>query len=198
MVLLIALTFSRLTEAFTTSTTTSEQVQQGQLLTFDALIQNISQYKFLPQSYVLLELLKDQTRLKPTITIDEQIEELKSSTYRVFIDTLDVTKDFKPQVKFYCQVDESSDTHAIKKIVNVELNRHQNNHPKAFHGQMFINVENPNRIYYSINGEFYEGGSTSYESGLNIGTHQPTRIQFESSTSVNSYQYYFAERAINY
>lgn len=114
----------------------------------------------------------------------------RSGTYRVISSTFDVTSVYRPSLEFYCQTSEwSGSFRAIDKILNIGMNRYSNNRSKQFSGSVYANLEDPNRIYWIVNGDFYDNGTTSVNGGVNIGVGEKSSVDFSVSYSSNHYAY---------
>lgn len=114
----------------------------------------------------------------------------RAGTYRVISSTFDVTSVYRPSLEFYCQTSEwSGSFRSIEKILNIGMNRYSNNRSKQFNGSVYANLEDPNRIYWIVNGNFYDNGTTSVNGGVNIGIGEKSSVNFSVSYSSNYYAY---------
>ncbi|MBD8046498.1 MAG: hypothetical protein KID00_04060 [Clostridium argentinense] len=115
----------------------------------------------------------------------------RAGTYRTIATPFEVTAGYKPKVTFYCQIDEYSGSNfrAIVKILNIGMDRSSNGFSKQFGGTVYANLETEKRIYWNVNGDFYDNGSTSVQGGVNIGIGQNSSVNFSLSYSSNHYKY---------
>lgn len=119
----------------------------------------------------------------------------RSATYRSISSTFTVTSSYKPSVRFYCETDEwaGSSFRAIKKIINVSMNRGYNGISKQFGGSVFARLEAPNKVYWLVDGDFYNNGTTSFNGAVSIGLGEGSSVSFGVSHSSNHYAYCYEE-----
>jgi len=101
-------------------------------------------------------------------------------------------------MRFYCQTDESGNFRAIKKILNIEMIRGYQGKSKQFNGNTYVKLEDANRIFYSVNGDFYNNGTTTYSSGVSIGIGKNSSVKFGVSNASNHYKYRYIESRIRF
>lgn len=111
------------------------------------------------------------------------------ASYRTMSSQFTVTSSYKPTLKFYCQTDESGSFRAIKKILNVSMDRSYNGTSKQFGGEVYTNLEDPNRIYWIVSGDFYNNGTTTFNGSVSIGLGQSDSVTFGISHASNHYSY---------
>ncbi len=88
-----------------------------------------------------------------------------TATYRIISDTLNVTADYKPRINFYCQVSEGEGHEAIVSINSVNLTRAYNAKVYEYAGSIYYNLEDPNRFYYTMDGDWYQNGTMTISGG---------------------------------
>ena len=71
--------------------------------------------------------------------------------------------------------------------------RKYNDMTKQFGGTVYTNLEDANSIYYIVNGDFYNNGTTTGGGGVNIGVGEGVSLNFNLSYSSNEYAYCYAE-----
>ena len=49
---------------------------------------------------------------------------------------------------------------------------------KQFSGSLYVNLEQADRIFYIINGDFFDNGTTTLSGGLNIGIGEGASAKF--------------------
>lgn len=115
------------------------------------------------------------------------VSSLRSSTFRTFSDRVDVNDNYRPSVKFYCQTSEGGGFLGIVKILNVGMNRKNNGMTKQFGGTIYTNLENAGTIYWSVDGNFYNNGTTTCSGGVNVGIDDFASVNFNVSHSTDFY-----------
>lgn len=121
-----------------------------------------------------------------------------SYTYRTFSSQFTVTSSYKPSVTFYCKTEESGGFRGIVTILTVQMNRSYNGISKQFGGTVYANLEDPNRIYYIVNGDFYNNGTTTVNGGVNVGVGSSASVKFGVSSSSNHYAYTYKTGYVNF
>jgi hypothetical protein len=122
-----------------------------------------------------------------------------AATYRTLTSRFTVTSSYQPALKYYVQTDEGGGSfRAIVKILNVGMDRNWNGMSKQFSGDVYTHLQNPNRIYYIVNGDFYNNGTTVSDGSVNIGIGDFFTVQFGVSYSSNHYKYCYVEGYYNF
>lgn len=117
-----------------------------------------------------------------------------SATYRTINTRFTVTSTYKPSLNFYCQTNEGGTSfRAIKKILNVSMNRAHlgTGRSKQFGGDVYTKLEDANRIYWIVNGDFFDNGSTTGGGSVNLGIDKAASIEFNASHTSNHYKYIY-------
>ena len=83
----------------------------------------------------------------------------KSRTYRILSEKVIVNPNYEARVKFYCRTDESGQFRGITKLLAASLVNKDGNKESPFTGNLFAYLEDPNRVFYMVSGEFYHKGS---------------------------------------
>ncbi len=123
------------------------------------------------------------------------IKRTASAQYRTLSDTLNVTTTYKPKINFYCEVSEGGGYASIKKVLNVNMNRVYNGFSKQFAGSVYYNLEDFTHIYYTIDGDFYDNGTTTVGVSIEIGIGEGASVTFGCSYASNHYAgFYVATR----
>lgn len=117
------------------------------------------------------------------------IYERSSQTYRTISTRVTVTNSYKPSISFYCEISEYGSYHGIIRILKAEINRNYNGMSKQFSGSLYVNLERADRIFYIINGDFFNNGSSTLSGGLNIGVGESASVNFGGSYVSNHYKY---------
>lgn len=78
----------------------------------------------------------------------------------------------------------------IKKILNVDMDRAAGfGTSKAFGGTVYTILEDAGTIYWMVNGDFFGQGSTTVNTGVDIGVSQFATVNFSVSYSSSHYAY---------
>ena len=96
-------------------------------------------------------------RAKIILSID--FSDSKSRTYRILSEKVIVNPNYEARVKFYCQTDESGQFRGITKLLATSLVNKDGDKETPFTGNLFAYLEDPNRVFYMVSGEFYHKGS---------------------------------------
>jgi len=62
---------------------------------------------------------------------------------------------------------------------------------KSFDGTVYTKLEDPNRIYWIVNGDFLDNGTTTGGGAVNIGIDKAASIEFNASRTTNHYKYLY-------
>lgn len=124
--------------------------------------------------------------------------ELKDFSYTTLSKALNVNPDYKPTLKFYIQVDSSHGTYYIYKILKVDMNKQYNSKSKNFTGNIYYNLETNTKIYYSINGDFYNKGTISTTGGGSVGIGESGELYFSLTGASSHFKYFYEEDYVHY
>ena len=87
------------------------------------------------------------------------LPESESRTYRIISEKVIVNPNYEARVKFYCRTDESGQFRGITKLLAASLVNKDGDKEAPFTGNLFAYLEDPNRVFYMVSGEFYHKGS---------------------------------------
>lgn len=177
------------TQDFLVSLNDKNDTVIGSVMTFDEILQDIAKTNKISIKQAEHELIGDDINIR---------REARSKQYRTLSQQFSVNNKYKPTMRFYCETTESGLFRGIKKILRVDMIRGYKGVSKQFNGSVYVNLEDANRIFYIVNGDFYNNGTTSYESGVNIGVGKFATIGFKVSSSSNHYQYKYIESRLNF
>ena len=93
------------------------------------------------------------------IILSISLSDSKARTYRILSEKIIVNPDYEARVKFYCRTDESGQFRGITKLLATSLVNKDGNKEAPFVGNLFAYLEDPNRVFYMVSGEFYHKGS---------------------------------------
>lgn len=155
---------------------------ESKALTYDELIQEVMKNEKLTEA-----------EAKEFIGVGEK--KSVRATYRTYKYSVEVTSAYKPQVVFYCETSEWGNYRGILSLLNTSLNRGYNGISKQFSGTIYTNLENAACIYFELNGDFYNNGTTSMSGGVSVGVGEKTTVNFSVSSASNHFKYiYKADR----
>ena len=86
------------------------------------------------------------------------LSDTKSRTYRILSEKIIVNPNYEARVKFYCRTDESVQFRGIMKLLAASLVNKDGDKEAPFTGNLFAYLEDPNRVFYMVSGEFYHTG----------------------------------------
>ena len=124
--------------------------------------------------------------------------ERSSQTYRTISTQITVTNSYKPSISFYCETSEYGTYHGIIRVLRTEINRNYNGMSKQFSGSLYVNLEQADRIFYIINGDFFNNGSSTLSGGLNIGIGESASVNLGGSYVSNHYKYVYHEGRVHF
>lgn len=162
--------------------------------TFDEIAKEIAEEENIPISQARNHVLS----AVGTITTNgiESPVSPEATGYFTLTKRITVTSTYKPALKFRVYADYTPGTsfRGIKKIVHVSMDRTSTNGvTKQFDGEVYAYLQDANTIYYQINGDFFNNGSTSFSGSVNIGVRQSATVTFTVSGSTNHYKYIWTE-----
>ena len=86
------------------------------------------------------------------------LSDSKARTYRILSEKIIVNPNYEVRIKFYCRTDESGQFRGITKLLAISLVNKDGDKETPFTGNLFAYLEDPNRVFYMISGEFYHKG----------------------------------------
>ena len=87
------------------------------------------------------------------------LSDSKARIYRILSEKLIVNPNYEARVKFYCRTDESGQFRGITKLLATSLVNKDGDKETPFTGNLFAYLEDPNRVFYMVSGEFHLKGS---------------------------------------
>ena len=87
------------------------------------------------------------------------LSDSKARTYRILSEKIIVNPNYEARVKFYCRTDESGQFRGITKLLATSLVNKDGDKEVPFTGNLFAYLEDPNRVFFMVSGEFYHKGS---------------------------------------
>ena len=115
-----------------------------------------------------------------------QKETRASATYRTLSVSLTVTSTYRPRIEFYCRTSESGSYWGILSIYSVQLVRSYSGISKQFTGNISVWLRSAYQIEYTINGDFYNNGTTTVSGGggLDLGIGESVNISLSASMNL--------------
>lgn len=114
--------------------------------------------------------------------------------------SLTVTSTYRPRIEFYCRTSESGSYWGILSIYSVQLVRSYSGISKQFTGNISVWLRSAYQIEYTINGDFYNNGTTTVSGGggLDLGIGESVNISLSASMSYesNHYKYFYEHRTV--
>ena len=96
---------------------------------------------------------------KAKVILSIDLSDSKARTYRILSEKIIVNPNYVARIKFYCRTDESGQFRGITKLLAASLVNKDGDKEAPFTGNLFAYLEDPNRIFYMVSGEFYHKGS---------------------------------------
>ena len=87
------------------------------------------------------------------------LSDSKARTYRILSEKIIVNPNHEVRIKFYCRTDESGQFRGITKLLATSLVNKDGDKEAPFTGNLFAYLEDPNRVFYMVSGEFYHKGA---------------------------------------
>lgn len=80
-------------------------------------------------------------------------------------------------------------------ILSANMNRSYNGTSKQFGGTVYTHLQHANRIFYRVEGDFYNNGITTFNGGVNLSIDNSGSINFGLSNASNHFIYAYIEGA---
>ncbi|MEC3226098.1 hypothetical protein P9027_29715 [Bacillus thuringiensis] len=163
--------------------------QISEVLTFDQITEQIAKDTNTPKEQVVQQMLSQNKARGP-----QAAAVMLADTYRTISSSFTVTSSYKPTARFYCATNEGGGSfRAIREIKYINMDRSSNGMSKAFGGTLQAHLQDPNRIYYIVNGDFFNNGSTTVNGGVSINIGESGSVTFGISSTSNHYKYAYVE-----
>ncbi|MGN7895287.1 hypothetical protein ACTJJY_24920 [Bacillus sp. 22475] len=168
--------------------TDQSNVQIGEVLTFGELVNQIAADTNKPREEISQQLIaQGKSRGQSSATT-------LAGTYRTLTTNFSVTPFYSPSLRFYCETNEwSGSFRGIKEIKHINMNRDANGLSKTFSGTVQANLEDPNRIFYIVNGDFHNNGTTTFNGNVSITVGKTESVGFSASYATSHYKYIYKE-----
>lgn len=155
------------------------------VLTFDELIDEISKDNHIAKGEASKQIISNFSNTSNDTSISPT-----SASYRKLSTSFIVDASFKPSINFYCLTDESDGNFkAIKKILTIGIDENYDDISKKFAGTVYSNLENTKVVYFNMNGDFYNKGTTNIEIIENLSTADAVTVSFDLLYPNKPYKY---------
>ncbi|MEG0092422.1 MAG: hypothetical protein RSA20_11420, partial [Oscillospiraceae bacterium] len=115
----------------------------------------------------------------------------KSYGYLTITATSKVADNYEVRPYFYTKVEYSGSPNPSR-LVSIEygnIDRNYNGVSKQFTGILYYNLENIRTIYFDLNGDFYNNGTTNVGGGESVGIDGSATLNFSNSHSREHFKY---------
>ncbi|WP_074021991.1 hypothetical protein [Traorella massiliensis] len=161
------------------------ETKVSEVMTFDEMADCIAEDTGIAKDEAIKILLQNPSYSVNSLSIATPM----AATYRTLSKSIEVTSVYKPTVNFYCQTSEASTMAGIRYIEYAYINRGYNGISKQFGGTFWYKLSDINNIFFIVNGDWYNNGTTTYTGGVSIGVGGYATINFTVSYSTNHYKY---------
>lgn len=190
----------------------NEKTIISEVLTFEEIVSQISEEQEITKEEAASQVIAGTSTPTPTNSLNNfqklsgvnatsQTITAKSATYRTITKVFTVKSSYKPSLKFYCQTNEGGTSfRSISKVLNIGMNRktYGGSISKGFDGTVYAHLQSPNRIYWIVNGDFYNNNTVTTNGGVNIGIGGSASVDFGVASETNHYAYTYLDGYANY
>ena len=123
-----------------------------------------------------------------------EINSSNETLYWIISQQITVKDDYKPTIKFYAKASYGGGPYfGVQSILNTSLDRNYKGETKQFAGNIYTNLESNTKIFYIINGDFYNNGNTIIDSSRSKGVDEAISTSFNISNETNHFTYTYLE-----
>lgn len=122
----------------------------------------------------------------------------RSLSYTTRSAKMNVSNSYKPSINFYVEVDSGHGAYYMSSILNVNMDRNYRGITKVFSGNVYYKLETPTRLYYTIDGDFYNTGSISWSIGGAVGVGKSGSASANVSGKREHYKGFYTQNYIHY
>lgn len=167
-----------------------KDIEVSEVLTFDEIVRELAR----DENITILE--AEKTMLGNRSGRSNELA--RKSTYRTISQQFLVKNNYRPTMRFYCETTEGGNFRAIRRIRTVNMNRNSNGMSKQFSGSVYTKLEDPNRIFYIVNGDFYNNGTTTFNGNVDIPVYAGASVTFGVSHARNHFGYIYREAFVRF
>lgn len=155
-----------------------------------------------------VQMIKEDTEM-PNDKKQEIISEVMKTSravaktkYATVYDTAVITSSYQVRPYFYMQYawdtphESSGSPCRISKIQYANLDRNYNGSSKQFSGILYYNLESGKQIFWDLNGDFFNNGTTTVSFGATVSKGENSSTSFGVSYSSNHYKYIHTSKRI--
>lgn len=84
---------------------------------------------------------------------------------------------------------------SIEEVLYANIDRNYNGVSKQFDGDLYYKLEAKNKLFWDLNGDFFNNGSTSSSGGISIGLGENTILAFNVSFSSTSNHFAYCHKS---
>lgn len=160
--------------------------------TFDELVDEMTKNENITRSEALKRLAPEMDK-----SSKGAIKPFANSMFSTFTVRITVNTLYKPTVNFYCEMASvGGRPTTFIKVLNAGMNREYGGLVKNFDGEIFVNLESGLKLFYIVNGNFYNTGTTTAGGGLTVGIGETSKFEFHASHTTNFYDYHYSSSRI--
>lgn len=156
----------------------------SKVMTFDELVITNASDRNIPVEQAREELIANYIKAHSSDGLRSSIQP-RTTLYQTFAVHLNAFSNYKPYIRWYCEVNEGGGYRGIVKILDTQLDRVDNGTAKQFSGTIYINLENANTIKYTINGDFFNYGTTTSSGNVGIKAGEFFTMSYTITSSSN-------------
>lgn len=162
---------------------------------------NSDGWKFEIVSYdEMINALSKQENISITETMLRASNEQKASYLRASRG-VDVTNEYNVSVEFYLDVNYSGSTPiSMNRVVSYTINRNNNLNnfikSKQFSGDLYVNLEDEKNLFFWIDGDFYDNGTTTFSGGGELKIGEKGKVTGTVTYASNHYAYCFYDERL--
>lgn len=175
----------------------NEPTTKVRIISFDEMVEEIAYHKNRPTESIRNHFIENK-KAELSTTDDSQILSILRSTSYIAVNvggfpTLEKT--YKPTgLLFYGEGNlTDNDKYVMSKILHIAFDGSNaiGTGSKAFNGNVYVNLEAQDIIYYSVNGDFYNNEITNYDGWVEITMNNPESALLRVSSSSVPFSYIY-------
>ena len=181
-------------------------------ISFDEMVEEIAFYTGASKAAVISSLienevsdLRENNRKNVALSRTTILQNMKSRTHiKIQIAPFPTFKNkYRPKgLVIYAEGEKIGQDHTyVSKIVNVVFDRNNAIQPynliKTFVGNVFVNLEASDRIYFSVDGDFYDTGDTTHTGSISLNIGEHGNISYSASNTSGYFAYIYHDGTWN-
>ena len=175
----------------------NDPATKARIISFDEMVEEIAYHKNRPIESIRNHFIENKKAELSAADDSQILSILRSASYiTVSVGGFPILeKTYKPTgLLLYGEGNSTdNDKQIMSKILHIAFDRSNaiGNGSKAFNGNVYLNLEAPDIIYYSVNGDFYNKGTTTYDGWVEITMNNPESVLFGASGSSVPFSYIY-------